>query len=189
MVELKAIDQWAFNYTGAVHGSDPACALGPPNTIFTPYPTFAYDQNPFYSSVGFLLGLAMIMSTMYPMSKLAKSVVEEKELRMRELMKIMGLQDWVHQLSCLQPWDHLPLLPSFHHVGDQPRLHGLCLLLELHELKAEGSGSMEMHELKAEGLATAGTVNRGPDRGSGPAHLPRIYPSSFFDSFPLRGEI
>eukprot|EP00981_Chlorochromonas_danica_P014239 scaffold7589_cov238-Ochromonas_danica.AAC.1 len=95
----KAVDQWAFNYTGAVYGNDSACASGPPNMIFTPYPTFAYDQNPFYSSVGFLLGLAMIMSTMYPMSKLAKSVVEEKELRMRELMKIMGLQDWVHQLS------------------------------------------------------------------------------------------
>ncbi|RYG93692.1 ATP-binding cassette domain-containing protein, partial [archaeon] len=50
-------------------------------------------------SVGFLLGLAMIMSTMYPMSKLAKSIVEEKELKMRELMKIMGLKDYIHRLS------------------------------------------------------------------------------------------
>jgi hypothetical protein len=28
-----------------------------------------------------------------------KSVVEEKELKLREVMKIMGLQDWAHQLS------------------------------------------------------------------------------------------
>lgn len=39
------------------------------------------------------------MSTMYPMSRLVKSVVEEKETRMREIMKIMGLREWVHQLS------------------------------------------------------------------------------------------
>ncbi|RYG96073.1 hypothetical protein EON65_54970, partial [archaeon] len=94
----QAIDDWAFNYTGATNTSifstnddnlsDNQCAAGAPTSVLIPYPTFAYDQNPFYTSVGFLLGLAMIMSTMYPMSKLAKSIVEEKELKMRELMKI-----------------------------------------------------------------------------------------------------
>jgi ATP-binding cassette, subfamily A (ABC1), member 3 len=34
---------------------------------------------------------------MYPMSRLVKSIVEEKELKMREVMKIMGLRDWAHQ--------------------------------------------------------------------------------------------
>jgi len=33
------------------------------------------------------------------MSRLVKAVVEEKETRMREVMKIMGLRDWVHHLS------------------------------------------------------------------------------------------
>eukprot|EP01031_Cornospumella_fuschlensis_P031294 gene31294-37822_t len=107
----QAVDNWAFNYTGATNNnnfsvddaaniaSDNQCAAGSPNSVLIPYPTFAYDQNPFYTSVGFLLGLAMIMSTMYPMSKLAKSIVEEKELKMRELMKIMGLKDYIHRLS------------------------------------------------------------------------------------------
>lgn len=36
---------------------------------------------------------------MYPVSRLVKSVVEEKESRMREIMKIMGLVDWAHQAS------------------------------------------------------------------------------------------
>ena len=31
----------------------------PNNIVFIPFPTYAYDQNPFYTSVGFLLGLAM----------------------------------------------------------------------------------------------------------------------------------
>ena len=49
--------------------------------------------------LGFLLGLAIVMATLYPVSRLVKSIVEEKELKLREIMKIMGLKDWVHQLS------------------------------------------------------------------------------------------
>jgi ABC-type multidrug transport system fused ATPase/permease subunit len=99
MTLKKAVDAWVFEYTQAVQGADESCAAGAPEAILIPYPTLFYGKNPFYASVGFLFGLAMILSTMYPMSKLAKSVVEEKELRMRELMKIMGLRDWIHQLS------------------------------------------------------------------------------------------
>ena len=39
--------------------------------------------------------MVMCMSMLYPVSKLTKSIVEEKETRMKEVMKIMGLQDWV----------------------------------------------------------------------------------------------
>ena len=41
----------------------------------------------------------MTMSTLYPISRLAKTIVEEKEIRMRELLKISGVKDWVHHLS------------------------------------------------------------------------------------------
>lgn len=41
----------------------------------------------------------MTVATLYPMSCLVKSVVDEKESRMREVLKIMGLSDSVHQLS------------------------------------------------------------------------------------------
>jgi hypothetical protein len=40
-----------------------------------------------------------IVATMYPVSKLIKALVEEKESHMREVMKIMGLSSWAHQLS------------------------------------------------------------------------------------------
>lgn len=39
------------------------------------------------------------VSTLYPVSRLIKAVVEEKECRMKELMTIMGLYPWVHNLS------------------------------------------------------------------------------------------
>lgn len=95
----KAVDQWAFQYSNLTNSLVSECAAGPPNAVLIPYPTFAYSQNPFYYSVGFLLGLTLVMSTMYPMSKLTKSMVEEKETKMRELMKIMGLKNWVYSCS------------------------------------------------------------------------------------------
>ena len=43
--------------------------IKPNNVLFVPYPTYKYEQNPFYTNVGFLLGLAMTMATMFPMSR------------------------------------------------------------------------------------------------------------------------
>jgi hypothetical protein len=98
----RSVNEWIFEYTDATRSANPSApaeCTGPPSIVLIPFPVAAYDQNPFYTQVGFLLGLAIVMSTMYPMSRLTKSVVEEKELKMREVMKIMGLREWVHQLS------------------------------------------------------------------------------------------
>ncbi|CAN0161963.1 unnamed protein product, partial [Hapterophycus canaliculatus] len=79
----------------------PGFACVPPDVLGVPFPTAAYDQNLFYAAVGYLLGLAMTMSTMYPLSRLVKGIVEEKESRVRETMRIMGLRVWCHELSWL----------------------------------------------------------------------------------------
>ena len=99
----NGVDAWVFNYTEAIYSPtnlniSQQCN-GPPNIVLAPYPTQSYNANPFFLRVGFLLGLAMVMATLYPLSRLMKSVVEEKELKLREVMKIMGLLDWAHQLS------------------------------------------------------------------------------------------
>jgi len=94
------IDAWAFEYSQDGEDASPLPATcSTPQYWTMPFPTAAYDQNIFFRAVGFLLGLAMIMATMYPVSKLIKAVVEEKESKMREVMKIMGLRNWAHQLS------------------------------------------------------------------------------------------
>jgi len=101
----KGIDEWVFNYTNAIYSIkynntqiSKQCN-GPPQVVLIPYPTSSYEANPFFLNVGFLLGLAMVMATLYPVSRLMKSIVEEKELKLREIMKIMGLLDWAHQIS------------------------------------------------------------------------------------------
>jgi hypothetical protein len=61
-------------------------------------PVPAYNSNPFFASVGPLLGLILTMSMLYPVSRLIKALVEEKESKTKEVMKIMGLLDWVRLL-------------------------------------------------------------------------------------------
>ena len=82
----QAVDDWAFNYTrasssvtsdgsegeGVGQGMPQECSSSPPRAVLTPYPTYAYDNNEFYAQVGFLLGLAMAMATIYPLSRLVK---------------------------------------------------------------------------------------------------------------------
>lgn len=50
------VDRWAYVYTGA-DSTSKNCSK--PAMTAVPFPTYAYSQNPFYQSVGFLLGLAM----------------------------------------------------------------------------------------------------------------------------------
>ncbi|KAG8470313.1 hypothetical protein KFE25_008734 [Diacronema lutheri] len=56
-----------------------------------PMPTARYSQNTFYRAVGYLLGFFMANSLMYPVSQLTRAIVEEKELRIRQTMRCMGL--------------------------------------------------------------------------------------------------
>lgn len=65
-----AIDEWAFKYIGAVYPTNSSSSQtnitnvtaidcsSIPHIFAIPFPTYNYDQNPFFVSVGFLLGLA-----------------------------------------------------------------------------------------------------------------------------------
>eukprot|EP00551_Chaetoceros_affinis_P007272 CAMPEP_0203672206 /NCGR_PEP_ID=MMETSP0090-20130426/7774_1 /ASSEMBLY_ACC=CAM_ASM_001088 /TAXON_ID=426623 /ORGANISM="Chaetoceros affinis, Strain CCMP159" /LENGTH=2044 /DNA_ID=CAMNT_0050537473 /DNA_START=44 /DNA_END=6178 /DNA_ORIENTATION=- len=64
-----------------------------------PMPTPAYSQNPFFASVGYLLGLVIAMSFLYPISRLIKAMVEEKETRMKETLSILGVHPLAQWLS------------------------------------------------------------------------------------------
>jgi hypothetical protein len=73
----QTIDAWALKY--GVRQVDPSATCAAPEVLTAPFPSYEFDSNPFFSQVGFLLGLAMTMSTLYPVSRLVKCVVEEKE--------------------------------------------------------------------------------------------------------------
>ena len=119
----QAVDNWVWEYTGATPAEntssasnttaayvDPTGGLLPqqneslcakPVPTMFPFPIRGYEENPFYNRVGYLLGLGLVMATLYPMSRLTKEVVEEKEAKLREVMKIMGMQDAALSLSWL----------------------------------------------------------------------------------------
>jgi len=92
----KTLADFVFSTTG--------CDLSTPlpsslDYFAMPMPTPAFEQNIFYTAVGYLLGLAISMGFLYPMSRLVKAVVEEKETRMKETMLILGVKPWAHWLS------------------------------------------------------------------------------------------
>jgi len=64
-----------------------------------PFPVPSYSGNRFYNSIGPLIGLVFCLSILYPTSRLIKGIVEEKETKTKETMKMMGLKDWVWSLS------------------------------------------------------------------------------------------
>lgn len=66
-----------------------------------PMPTASYNQNAFFQAVGFLLGLTIAMAFLYPTSRTIKTIVEEKELRLKETLYILGVRPWAHWLSWL----------------------------------------------------------------------------------------
>jgi len=80
-----AIDSYAYNSTGS----------STPTMVTAPFPTPQYNRNIFYDAVGPLIGLVMCMATLYPVSRLIKSIVEERETRMKETLLIMGCKRWV----------------------------------------------------------------------------------------------
>eukprot|EP00457_Paulinella_chromatophora_P000191 gb/GEZN01000191.1/.p1 GENE.gb/GEZN01000191.1/~~gb/GEZN01000191.1/.p1 ORF type:complete len:1907 (-),score=328.53 gb/GEZN01000191.1/:145-5865(-) len=76
-------------------------AQAPPNFAFTlaPFPTPEHSQDNFASYMDKGIGLLLVIAFYWPFSGLVKSVVEEKELKLQEGMKMMGLQSTAFWLS------------------------------------------------------------------------------------------
>ena len=99
---LSETDAAALNAVGPFLGASERpsnASLWLPPVYAAPMPTAAFSQNIFFSAVGFLIGLFMAMATLYPLSRLVKAMVEEKEARVKELQLMMGLRGLVFTLS------------------------------------------------------------------------------------------
>lgn len=62
-----------------------------------PYPPYINDK--FLFALQFFYPLILMLSFIYPSVNLTKNIVLEKELRLLEVMKMMGLQEWLHWTS------------------------------------------------------------------------------------------
>lgn len=62
---------------------------------FVPFPTPAHTEDDFADLMADFLGLLFALTYLWPVSRLVKLIVEEKESRMKESLRIMGLSDAV----------------------------------------------------------------------------------------------
>jgi len=108
------VDEYAFNASGATSAGatipPPAVLAGSPasRAVAVPFPTLAYAQNDFYLAIGFLLGLVLTMCFLLPVAQFTKAIVEEKELRLKQTMRMMGLRE----SSFVTSWCLLGLLDA-----------------------------------------------------------------------------
>ena len=69
------------------------------NITTVPMPTPGYQGSSFYTNIGPVISLVMAMCMLFPVSRLIKGIVEEKESKTKETMKMMGLLDSVFVAS------------------------------------------------------------------------------------------
>jgi hypothetical protein len=67
--------------------------------LSAPMPSLGFERSDFYSQWGFITGFTIVLATLLPVSQLLKVVMHEKEAKLAETMKIMGLTSWVLDLS------------------------------------------------------------------------------------------
>ncbi|XP_052843910.1 LOW QUALITY PROTEIN: phospholipid-transporting ATPase ABCA3 [Drosophila gunungcola] len=62
-----------------------------------PYRAFSYDQ--LLSGLRQLLPFVILLSFIYPCSTVTKYVTTEKELQLKEIMKLIGVHNWLHWMA------------------------------------------------------------------------------------------
>ncbi|XP_061399278.1 phospholipid-transporting ATPase ABCA3-like [Musca vetustissima] len=62
-----------------------------------PYPAYIYD--PLLEGMASFVPLIILLSFIYPCSNIVRNITAEKEKQLKEVMKIMGLDNWLHWTS------------------------------------------------------------------------------------------
>eukprot|EP01083_Nonionella_stella_P227102 806033_1 len=78
-----------------------------------PFPTTAFDENPFFWNVGHTTGFIIALSFIYPLASMIKSIVEDKETRTKETMNMMGLKSWVFWATWYSTYVGIAFCTSF----------------------------------------------------------------------------
>jgi ATP-binding cassette subfamily A (ABC1) protein 3 len=99
----KFMDQLILKQTATSLNTTLPSSLSPisPDVMdfYQPFPNPSYLSDNFADYVGFLLGFLLTLMYMMPVSSLIKLLVEEKEKKIKEGMKMMGLGETAHFLS------------------------------------------------------------------------------------------
>eukprot|EP00048_Salpingoeca_helianthica_P013329 m.199157 g.199157 ORF g.199157 m.199157 type:complete len:2398 (-) comp15490_c4_seq8:19-7212(-) len=71
-------------------------AVASPSTFVKQFPLPPYHADAFAAGISRTLPLLAVLAFIYSVSNIVKSVVYEKEMRLKEAMKMMGLSNWAH---------------------------------------------------------------------------------------------
>jgi hypothetical protein len=69
------------------------------STHFAPFPSAAYYDDDFASTMQFAFGILMILSVLWPFSRVVRNLVEEKETRTRESLRMLGVSNFMFWFS------------------------------------------------------------------------------------------
>jgi hypothetical protein len=88
---LAGTDPAAYNSLAAWIGSPESYA--PQNVDFLPFPYFPFYSRPFYGLLIPLFAFFFLFTALYPVSRLIRGLVTEKETKIREGLLMMGLRN------------------------------------------------------------------------------------------------
>lgn len=86
----RLVGDWIMADSGA---ADAGYTVAEHGVQFLPFPTKFYVTNGFYSVIAPFAPLLVILGLMYPVAAIIRSITMEKELRQKELMKMMSVQE------------------------------------------------------------------------------------------------
>ena len=86
----RLVGDWVMADSGAANAGYTVAEHG---VQFLPFPTKYYVENGFYATIAPFAPLLVILGLMYPVAAIIRSITMEKELRQKELMKMMSVTE------------------------------------------------------------------------------------------------
>jgi len=83
----RLVDDWILSDSGA------SVTVAQSGAVFLPFPTKEYTRSGFYQTIGPFAPLLFTLGLLYPVSSTIRSIVLEKELRQKELLKMMSVTE------------------------------------------------------------------------------------------------
>mmetsp|Transcript_6325 Transcript_6325/g.7912 ORF Transcript_6325/g.7912 Transcript_6325/m.7912 type:complete len:1988 (-) Transcript_6325:343-6306(-) len=100
------VDEFIYHYEqdgGVLDGIEAKL----PNFFLGNFPSPSYEEDTFWATLASTFAIFMTLAMMYPILNVIKQIVQEKELKLKEGMRMMGLSATAHMLSW---WAHFTIL-------------------------------------------------------------------------------
>jgi len=92
----RLVDDFILENSGA---KDAGYSVAESGVSFSDFPSKEYVQDGFYEQIAPYAPLLLVLGLLYPFATMCRSIVQEKELRHKELMKMMSVSESAIELS------------------------------------------------------------------------------------------